>query len=34
MRLLPDGVFWCPACGSEVLSLEKAAHGRLDYHGG
>jgi hypothetical protein len=19
MRLLPDGVYWCPACGSEVL---------------
>jgi Zn finger protein HypA/HybF involved in hydrogenase expression len=23
MRLLPDGVFWCPACGSETLPLEK-----------
>ena len=22
MRLLPDGVFHCPSCGSEVLSLE------------
>src|SRR3712207_6031610 len=22
MRLLPDGVFHCPACGSEVLRLE------------
>jgi ribosomal protein L37AE/L43A len=21
MRLLPDGVYWCPACGSEVLPL-------------
>ncbi|HEX2183234.1 MAG TPA: hypothetical protein VHH10_13200 [Rubrobacteraceae bacterium] len=23
MRLLPDGVFHCPACGSEVLPIEK-----------
>src|SRR5919107_33940 len=23
MRSLPDGVFHCPACGSEVLSIEK-----------
>ena len=22
MRLLPDGTFHCPACGSEVLSLD------------
>jgi len=22
MRRLPDGTFWCPACGEEVLSLE------------
>jgi hypothetical protein len=22
MRRLPDGVFWCPACGSEVLPLK------------
>lgn len=22
MRHLPDGVFWCPACGAEVLPLE------------
>jgi hypothetical protein len=22
MRCLPDGVFYCPACGSEVLPLE------------
>ena len=22
MRHLPDGVFWCPSCGSEVLPLE------------
>lgn len=21
MRLLPDGVFWCPSCGSEVLPI-------------
>ncbi len=21
MRLLPDGVYWCPACGSEVLPI-------------
>ena len=21
MRLLPDGVFWCPSCGSEVLPV-------------
>lgn len=34
MRLLPDGLFWCPACGPEVLPLEKDAHGRLYYHGG
>jgi len=20
-RLLPDGVFWCPACGAEVLPV-------------
>lgn len=24
MRLLPDGVFWCPACGSEVLPIADA----------
>lgn len=23
MRLLPDGVFHCPACGSEVLPISK-----------
>ena len=23
MRHLPDGVFWCPACGSEVTPLER-----------
>jgi uncharacterized Zn finger protein (UPF0148 family) len=22
MRLLPDGVYHCPACGSEVLAIE------------
>jgi hypothetical protein len=22
MRRLPDGVYWCPACGSEVLPVE------------
>jgi ribosomal protein L37AE/L43A len=22
MRRLPDGVYWCPACGSEVLPIE------------
>src|SRR5215203_5713903 len=22
MRRLPDGVFWCPACGSEVSPLK------------
>ena len=21
MRLLPDGVYWCPACGSEVMPI-------------
>jgi ribosomal protein L37AE/L43A len=21
MRVLPDGVYWCPACGSEVLPI-------------
>jgi ribosomal protein L37AE/L43A len=21
MRRLPDGVYWCPACGSEVLPV-------------
>ena len=25
MRLLPDGVFHCPACGSEVLPIETRA---------
>lgn len=26
MRQLPDGVFWCPSCGSEVIPFE---HGFL-----
>ena len=34
MRRLPDGLFWCPACSSEILPFEQDAHGRLDYHGG
>jgi ribosomal protein L37AE/L43A len=21
MRRLPDGVYWCPACGSEVMPI-------------
>jgi ribosomal protein L37AE/L43A len=21
MRRLPDGVYWCPACGSEVVPV-------------
>jgi ribosomal protein L37AE/L43A len=25
MRRLPDGVYWCPACGSEVLPTSQAA---------
>ena len=24
MRLLPDGVYWCPACGSEVLPISRS----------
>lgn len=31
MRLLPDGVFWCPACGSEVLPVEGYPR-KLDTH--
>lgn len=23
MRHLPDGVFWCPSCGSEVLPFKR-----------
>ena len=25
MRLLPDGVYWCPACGSEVLPVSSSS---------
>ena len=25
MRCLPDGVYWCPACGSEVLPISLCA---------
>lgn len=25
MRLLPDGVYWCPACGSEVLPISNSS---------
>ena len=25
MRRLPDGVYWCPACGSEVLPISPPA---------
>jgi ribosomal protein L37AE/L43A len=28
MRLLPDGVFHCSACGSEVLPLEASGKSR------
>ena len=28
MRLLPDGVFHCPGCGSEVLPLEASGRSR------
>ncbi|MEW6636925.1 MAG: hypothetical protein AB1425_08965 [Actinomycetota bacterium] len=31
MRRLPDGVFHCPACGSEVLPIEPAPHNRRGY---
>lgn len=24
MRRLPDGVYWCPACGAEVIPVEAA----------
>ena len=30
MRRLPDGVFHCPSCGSEVLPID--AHGALSEH--
>jgi rRNA maturation endonuclease Nob1 len=29
MRLLPDGVFHCPACGSEVLPIVVRALGEV-----
>jgi ribosomal protein L37AE/L43A len=29
MRRLPDGVFHCPSCGSEVLRLEYGCQGGL-----
>jgi hypothetical protein len=25
MRRLPDGVYWCPACGSEVLPISASS---------
>ena len=28
MRLLPDGTFHCPACGSEVLPLEASGRSK------
>ena len=31
MRRLPDGVFHCPACGSEVLPLEASREPTPDY---
>jgi len=34
MRHLPDGIFHCPACGSEVLPIDVAStHSRSDEHG-
>jgi hypothetical protein len=34
MRLLPDGTYHCPACGSEVLPIDTAsAPSRFDEHG-
>jgi hypothetical protein len=34
MRLLPDGVFHCPACGSEVLPADvPSALSKSDEHG-
>ena len=32
MRRLPDGVFHCPACGSEVLPLEASRELTPEYH--
>src|SRR5215213_9797844 len=35
MRLLPDGIFHCPACGSEVLPVgAPSTHWNPDEHGG
>jgi ribosomal protein L37AE/L43A len=28
MRRLPDGVYWCPACGSEVPPVSPPRPGR------
>jgi hypothetical protein len=33
MRLLPDGTYYCPACGSEVLSLKASGEPRSEYRG-
>jgi hypothetical protein len=32
MRLLPDGTYYCPSCGSEVLSLKASGEPRSEYH--
>jgi hypothetical protein len=32
MRRLPDGVFHCPACGSEVLPLEASGEPEAEHH--
>jgi hypothetical protein len=32
MRLLPDGTFHCPACGSEVLPLKASGEPEADHH--
>jgi ribosomal protein L37AE/L43A len=31
MRRLPDGVYWCPACGSEVLPVATGRTSFLDH---
>jgi ribosomal protein L37AE/L43A len=33
MRRLPDGIFHCPACGSEVLCLEASSASKPHEHG-
>jgi hypothetical protein len=34
MRLLPDGIFHCPACGLEVLPIDAPlTHSNFDEHG-